>query len=96
MTYLFDFPHGPKVKHCPPPLLFTLFNVLNMQVKVEDTFLALTSAWLYILCVGFTAWNLPPALAVLLRSDPGGRQEAAVLRRGDGAQTGGHGEQTQS
>ena len=47
MTYLFDFPHGPKVK---PLLLFTLFNVLNMQVKVEDTFVALTYVALHPVC----------------------------------------------
>lgn len=43
--------------------------------------------------VSTTGWNLPQTLAVVLRSDPGRRQEALVLRRGHGAQTGGHGEQ---
>lgn len=57
MTYLFDLPHGPKVTI---KAHVQIWLELHTQTDVS-------------LCVGLAAGHAPPALAVLLRPDPGRR-----------------------
>lgn len=79
MTYLFNFPHGPKVKsrRLRQTSNKSGFPVFQQQVHF---------------CVPSSGGDLAQTLAVLLWPDPGGRQEAAVLRRRNSSETSGHSE----